>query len=213
MWRSTGWWERGSWAAWPAGWKAGGRLWGPAATGCARLLPPTPVQEADRLSQLRTQQPDDFAGEVLEDVLDDVMDEVGAGRGGHTLGVGVGAGAGAWSGQLGRMTGAQQRVAWHARRSCLHKLARAVSQSWLPAPPCHAGGRPEPIGGRAPQPSAPACTQLSQPRTSSCSSISHTLSLSLGPLLSSQNSPLHRALYHLFVPAPAPGLPPPPCPF
>jgi serine/threonine protein kinase len=35
------------------------------------------LQEADRLSQLRTQQPDDFAGEVLEDVLDDVMDEVG----------------------------------------------------------------------------------------------------------------------------------------
>lgn len=38
---------------------------------------PAAAQEADRLSQLRTQQPDDFAGEVLEDVLDDVMDEVG----------------------------------------------------------------------------------------------------------------------------------------
>ena len=37
------------------------------------------LQDADRLSQLRVQQPDDFDSELMDDVLEDVMDEVGGG--------------------------------------------------------------------------------------------------------------------------------------
>ena len=135
------------------------------------------AQEADRLSQLRTQQPDDFAGEVLEDVLDDVMDEVGApwGRGG-AAGGGLGSahlrspvsGSGSWP----------LHIAW------AHQvlIQRSSSEAGTPAG-CTwqhldmlaaasiycAGGRPKPIGSR------PGCLFASQraldnrPHDSNCS--------------------------------------------
>ncbi len=86
---------------------------------------PLTAQEADRLSQLRTQQPDDFAGEVLEDVLDDVMDEVGDGAGGVEW---------RWVGGVTRQAAGARAGAWHAnapRR--LRPAGLHVSPACLPA--------------------------------------------------------------------------------